>query len=442
MLFTLTSKLDTNSVNVEEISERLLMGPQEEVLTKIQEMNSYHQTDIHCTKTFRWQPGFYDKLQAKLIQGFGLNKKPKNVGKAYRDISNNEWMRRQFHRKITEIDAMLFSLRRQGSTFQDNTDIVKEKFDIWLKNINNSIEETDNISINIYLSNVLSDSRNATSGEHIVFVINVKNNFMSIGREDDFADINYGNVKIYIALPVLEVITTLVSGRDYRLQNRYKHYGSLLGGQYWGGFDGQLLHPYISSSSYRSNNNRTIDYANVIDNYDNNGFDQKDRFSTLCFGDLDKNIITSLVKGNLNISRFWLRKWATSYNTRHTGPLNNHARLYYGKPKSLYNHPQAESIFPMRDSESCRYNLSVDGVSPDLENSFCEIYECTMRINCTKYTTAYGINEVLVDQVNETNEALTVEQDEEVPNDSFEQELLLRYAAEGNVTPIQIIERD
>ena len=418
------------------------MGPQEEVLTKIQEMNSYHQTDIHCTKTFRWQPGFYDKLQAKLISGFSLHKRPKNVLKAYRDISNNEWMRRQFQRKITEIDSMLFNLRKQGSTFQDNTDIVAEKFAIWLNHINNSKEETDNISIDIYLSNVTNESRNLMGGEHIVFVINVKNNFMSIGRGDDFADINYGNVKMYIALPVLEVITTLVSGRDYRLQNRYKHYGTLLGGQYWGGFDGQLLHPYISSRSYHTSTNRALDYAAVSADYDTSHFDNMDRFSTLCFGDLDKNIITSLVKGNLNISRFWLRKWATSYNTRHTGPLNNHARLYYGKPKSLYNHPQAESIFPMRDSESCRYNLSVDGVSPDLENSFCEIYECTMRINCTKYTTAYGINEVLVDQVNESNEVLTVEQDEEVSTNSFEQELLLRYAAEGNVTPIQIIERD
>ena len=48
--------------NIDDIIERIALGPQEEVLNLIQNLNFRWNTDFRCTPTFRWQPGFYKKL--------------------------------------------------------------------------------------------------------------------------------------------------------------------------------------------------------------------------------------------------------------------------------------------------------------------------------------------------------------------------------------------
>ena len=64
MQFNLKSKITDHSIDLDSLAERVIVGPQEEVLRTIQSFNEMFHSDIRCTKRFRWEPGFYKKLNA------------------------------------------------------------------------------------------------------------------------------------------------------------------------------------------------------------------------------------------------------------------------------------------------------------------------------------------------------------------------------------------
>ena len=49
--------------DLNEYAERVLLGPQAEILRKISDFNARYGTDLKSTKTFRWSPGAFDQVK-------------------------------------------------------------------------------------------------------------------------------------------------------------------------------------------------------------------------------------------------------------------------------------------------------------------------------------------------------------------------------------------
>ena len=60
------NELTNNKLN--NIAENIMLGPQANIMSSLNNINNTHQLDLGVTKTFRWSPGVYDKIKKKIHQ--------------------------------------------------------------------------------------------------------------------------------------------------------------------------------------------------------------------------------------------------------------------------------------------------------------------------------------------------------------------------------------
>ena len=89
--------------NMNSIIERIALGPQEEVLSLIDNLNCRWNTGFRCTPTFRWQPGFYKKLKEESGRISSINIQKNKVSTYKNQVQNGRWNIDQFLTKSTEI---------------------------------------------------------------------------------------------------------------------------------------------------------------------------------------------------------------------------------------------------------------------------------------------------------------------------------------------------
>jgi len=385
MRFELKSTVTDHSIDLNQLAERVIIGPQEEVLTAIEDINDTFNANIRCTKKFRWEPGFYNKLNALQIKAMSLDKKPRTVKTAFNNVGNNDWLYRRLRDKIRAVDGMLYRLRSNNLAFQDNSETVFESTTQWLNSIS-STAEVMNAADNGYtfeIYHALGDDLK----DYILFVISIENLSMNIGDSDNFAPVKCGKVKMFTALDMLQILGSAISDTEARFDSRYMHHGYHIGGQYTP-LEEKLLFPYISNRG-RTSYSRSIRYSN-IDEYVRDDIlglevssESTDGFGNLCLGDLKDQVLGTLAKGRLDETVFWLNKWGGFYNINRTGPLNNYSKMYWGQPKALYS-DNMDGVLGSRNTSDCYY----EPVENKLE-SYCEVNECLLRDNCSKYENAY-----------------------------------------------------
>lgn len=389
MQFNLESKITNHNINFGELAERVIIGPQEEVLTAIENFNQRFRSDIRCTKKFRWEPGFYKKLKALQLNVMGFGKDSRTVKTSFNKVVNSNWHYRQLKQDCEKIDTMLYLLRSDNMMFQDNTEVVTEKASEWFDNIITNAEIMNNQD-NLYNFEIYIGREPGINKDYIIFVITVDGYTMDVGNNTNYAPIQTGKVKMYISLDIVRILAAAISNDSINFGNQFNHSGYNVGGQYFP-LERDLHFPFISGG--RGWASRVLDFSNVANDYTKIPMlcemephsDTNDGYTSLCFGDLKTNILRPLASGKLDETVFWLNKWGGFYNINSTGPLNNYSKMYLGSPKVLYEGAM-EGILTNRSHTNCDYNL------PELKDeSYCERYECTMRDKCNKYEVAYAI---------------------------------------------------
>ena len=386
MQFNLKSKITDHSIDLNSLAERVIVGPQEEVLRTIENFNNMFNSDIRCTKTFRWEPGFYKKLNALQLKLLSLDKFPKSVKSAFNKVANNEWHHRRLRDQTKNIDTMLYQLRSNNMMFQDNTDAVTEQTAAWFNGIMSTAEVMNNED-NGYLFEIYHAQDNEYSKDHIVFVITIDSFIMNIGTSDVHAPIECGKVKMYIALNLIKVIGGAISGSNLSFGREYQHSGYHTGGQYFP-LERKLEFPYISGG--RGWSSRVLDFTetysdyNRIDDFIGDDSPGIDGYTALCFGDIKDQILKPLASGRLDEVVFWLNKWGGFYNINRTSPLNNYTKMYYGAPEVLYS-GDMEGRLSTQNSSHCEYTPPSNQTE-----SYCDTSECMLRNGCLQYETAYA----------------------------------------------------
>ena len=130
------TELEDVKINFDNIQDKILIGPQAEVLEKLTRFNDIWNTDLSVTKTFRWSPGIYDKVKALLTQHFlGWNTRSNSIYTLFNKLETNAYRKRRIGTQIKEIDDILYRNRQDGITFQENPEEIKEYLNMFINRL-------------------------------------------------------------------------------------------------------------------------------------------------------------------------------------------------------------------------------------------------------------------------------------------------------------------
>ena len=119
---------EISNSQIENLSEQVLLGPQKEILEKVEDFNFRYRSDIGVTKRFRWSPGIYDKIRKAYTSLLGWEVRTSKISTFLNKIDQSSWRYRNFKTELNQLQDMLDHLRSSNAQFQDNSDIVMEKF--------------------------------------------------------------------------------------------------------------------------------------------------------------------------------------------------------------------------------------------------------------------------------------------------------------------------
>ena len=413
--------------NMNEIIERVALGPQEEVIGLIDNLNSRFNTNFRCTPTFRWQPGFYKKLTEESGRISNVNVQKNKVSTYRNQIANGRWSIDQFLTKVDEIDTKLYFLRNNGICFQDNTDDVNRV----LAEYKTKIEETIVSAIELYPNMHLSvyhglhtnggmSSRSYNGTNHAIsFHVYIEGVTTSINIGGESVAIPMGNMDVMICVDLVKNVMNRI--RNVRITQ-----GAMGGGHTnpWTGAiyhpeEPEILFPYISNSRW-DRDQMQVEF--------NAGQNTRSGFDNVCFGSFDTEIREAAWTGDITALFTYLDSWTKNFNVGSTGPLNGYNKMFHG----IWPEMQTEvwestgNMSPISRMDNCGYANVLNQEQPDQETSYCDRYECTIRNNCLSYRSLY-----MQETVDDSGEI--ADQEGERLNQLTEAELLRMYEGVNTV---------
>ena len=242
---------DENALNMANIAEQVILGPQREVLLDVERVNNMHGMDLGITKTFRWKNGYLDQVknyyEHRILQ---WTKRNNGIHGFFNRIDNSHYIKERLRRTLTEIDDKLYNLRSQQARFQDNNEAV---FDKWeeIQNRIDILEEksTENIQFKVFISNF------NTNHPHLVIMTRVINIEMSIFNGSRNPENLIGvipwepTIYMYISFPLVKILNQSINHDWDNITFRINTYHK---GLSWGDRFG-FNFPYISRNNYDSN---------------------------------------------------------------------------------------------------------------------------------------------------------------------------------------------
>lgn len=382
--------------NINDIIERIALGPQEEVLSLFNQLNTRYNTDFRCTPTFRWQPGFYKKLTKEAGRISNITIQKNKVSTYSNKIQQGRWYVDSFMSKINELDNKLFHLRNDGIAFQDNSEDVNRVLDEYRSNISETIDTAMqlfpnmNLSVThgLYTSNSLARRYNGT--KHAVsFHIHIENVNTNINIGGESVEIPMGNIDLVISVDLVKNIMNRIQNAS-RVSRNHSQGGH---SNTWNGaiYDPQerdILFPYITNQRYSSQ----------LEVLFPEGQNTRSRFYNVCFGSFNDDIVESAWRGDMLAMLTYIHSWTRSFNVGSTGPLNGFERMFHGIWPEMDTEAWESSgrLSHTSRRENCSYAdyLNTQYISdlstPSQSESYCDRYECVLRNDCRSYQSVYN----------------------------------------------------
>jgi hypothetical protein len=368
---------------INQISEKVLMGPQAEVLEKINIFNETFSSAIGVTKTFRWSPGIYDKIKELLHREvFQWDKRCNKVESLFNRIEERGYRQRQIKDRLTQIDSDLRQKRAMGVVFQENREEIREYFNLFIgKMIAFSEYNHDNISVNIEFD--MQDVDYFNGGEmidivsHVDVIISMDDMHLQVWDSNDGCARDIGDIQFPYDISLEfkfsfvkwfnSICAAIQNDRDITHFNQFTSNSYWIKGmaidrsEYCNSF---LIFPYISRHHSRG--------------------------TTVCLGDFLPDVMIYLM--NLNPDMFYdiMYRWATLFIVNKTHPYNGISYAFHGHPKGISN-DDLMILQGSGDSSDCRYPreiremLAEEGESVILKDSYCDRSECQWREHCKFY---------------------------------------------------------
>jgi len=430
-------EIDNRDVDYDVIQETIKLGPQKEILDDIDFINNkwicanwvYGNRSnlepiepLSVTKTFRWSPGYKQKVIDCLISRFDqYNKKSGNLNTLFNRRQGAEWYRKQFEEKITQVDEKMRRLRSNNITFSDNTEAFKEgyqafmdHFDLQKQILKRILRNNDNIEAKIDLYRVsddILDITNVNSHElsdndkevikyeqtYVVAQFVFKNSEMTFVNNENKVIGTYqldGDIILYYCGKMDAFVNRVMASGDMNSidvnsinsnSNHSNYYNNSISGR--AGFNSRFnwglsarytdeekgrTNPFLIDTNYNSTDMQVCSYPYI--SQDGRGMGRSDNLPSdvqeivkpeyttkyTCFGDLNTEIQNQFLQMNWLGVISLFSSWNTWHVTR-SNPLNQIRYLFNTKTKKVSKEIWAQIGFDEGEAFSrMRYRYHCD----------------------------------------------------------------------------------
>ena len=398
---TLGNKIKSWTPNIANIADRLIMGPQREVLQKVQNINQRYGLSLGITRTYRWSPGYMDQIKDYMANKYLEPHMKRKMSTYFNQIDNKQWNYTNLRDSLNFLDNSLYEMRRRNATFQNNTDICEKVLTKFIDIINKSVDRGCGY-YDAYISNAQSlNGYNTYNAEMVTFVFYLPDTTMNyyIGKESYSIPIYAAT--LYYSMPLDELVYKMSSDLNWieddnsRIIDRSASYTT----SYRNGFahqwkgsyhrkyvndgirtryaTGQLLHPYISQEEYNNRSNHQVTDGEIVNSV-----------AYCCLGQLGDEIADDLLYLRLGNIYSKLLSWHTVFDAINTRPMNQINSLFWGRHKSM---DETFSNTVPTAAINCRLNNTNDVSGP---KDYCDEIQCLNRDNCNYYGTIEDGGEV------------------------------------------------
>ena len=115
--------IESFNYDVSNMVNSIYIGPQGELLEKIDDFNGKFGSNIGITKSFTLKPGGYDSIKTaynRWVLRYDL--KPRGISSLFNRIRDYSWRYSTFKQDLLNIEHKMKCLKVSGLRWQDNTD--------------------------------------------------------------------------------------------------------------------------------------------------------------------------------------------------------------------------------------------------------------------------------------------------------------------------------
>ena len=333
--------IENFSYDVSDMVDNIYIGPQGELLEKLQQFNHNFRCNISVTKAFTLKPGGYDELKkayARWVLRYDL--KPRGIKSLFDRIRQYGWRLSQFQRDILDIENRMKTLKRSGMRWQDNTEQFDIEFERFKENVINQLAQLREMYPNIGIfckiipvsegrlqvfrrrgywgdRSIFPQDMFSDNVVDFVFMIYVKlnNPTMTVHIMDDGGTSEY-------SIPMEDI---LIASGTYLLPMISRNWGRttpLTGVPPTNAYSFFLEAMYLSKM--RKSEHPYIGRGTDTYNWELNG---RCLSGNICTGNMSSDIRNSLINNEIMAHVVHLINWVTTYYVPQTNPLNRINRL-------------------------------------------------------------------------------------------------------------------
>ena len=328
--------IENFNYDVSDMVDSIYIGPQGDLLEKLELFNHNYHTNIGITKSFTLKPGGYDEIKkahARWVLRYDM--RPRGISSIFDRITQYNWRASGFKQQILDIDTRMKNLKSSGMRWQDNTDQFEEEFNKLKSSIINALEQTremyPSVSINCKVVPV-SEGRLASFRRRGHFSRSGFPDTMFSSEAVDFM------LMIYLKIEDMDMMVHIMDGdsavSEYRMSmdDVYIASGTYLLpliSRHWGRTTPMTSNPQNSSYSffleaiYLSEMHKSC-HPYIGASTDRYAWDLKAKATAgnICTGNMEYEIRNSLLNNELMAHIVQLITWVTNYYVPQTHPLN------------------------------------------------------------------------------------------------------------------------
>jgi len=328
--------MENFSYDVSDMIDNIYIGPQGELLEKLELFNHNYNTNIGVTKSFTLKPGGYDEIKkahARWVMRYDM--RPRGIRSIFDRIQQYSWRASGFKQELIEIDSRMKNLKQSGMRWQDNTDQFEDEFSKLKSSIINALDQTREMypSVSIECKIIpVNEGRLAVYRRRGYFQRSVFPDNMFSEEAVDFI------LMIYLKIKDMDMMVHVMDGdsavSEYRMSmgDVYIASGTYLLpliSRHWGRTTPVTANPQSGSYSFFL---EALYLSEMFKSYhpyigkptDKYAWELKSRAisGNICTGNMDMEIRNSLLNNELMAHIVQLITWVTNYYVPQTHPLN------------------------------------------------------------------------------------------------------------------------
>ena len=381
------------SPNITNLNEQLLLGPQREILEMIENINSRWNLDLSATRTYRWGPGYMDKIKKWYRDHYVEEHMKRKISTFFNKINEKGWSTKDLEKKLRLVDEKMATRRRNGAVFQDNSELLEERLEILSNKVEFQLNEANrqfnssgiHIKAGLYKYEGYNQYRTDTSEEYVIQV-SLPTGKMNLFVGNTPYQIEIGASILWFRLDLMKLIYTICDDRsrmsDDVFEFNYVPYvqdGNRIVGHYFpewdeNSADRDLRHPYIG---------RRNTWNQLLVNDDISA-------TNVCLGELAGHVDGQLKKLDLVSLCATLMLWNSTFHVGRTHPLNQIKKVFWGiSPEN--NTDEFKHAVNMVGAGNCEHNTWDE--RSDINTMYCDETQCVFRDSCTTYKIGTGTDQ-------------------------------------------------